>query len=105
MPDLKPPGAEQALAEHLAAVCPDKAQWATPYHRTVDGLRRELAESAAKFEEMHGPYLAAGAARYEAKLAGLSPEPLPQSVRDAGMAALLAGSYAYTLAAVLRVAG
>jgi hypothetical protein len=99
MADLKTGAADAALREHLAAVARREQPWATAYHQTVDDLRRELAGESAKFHDRADSHRAAVfAAREENREA-------PAAERDAYIAGLMAGSYAYVLAAVLRVAG
>lgn len=86
-----------ALEEHLALTRKDyHPPQATPYHETVDDLRRELASEAETFRkraELHCVVFQRG-----------EPEPTAPE-RDAYIGSLMAGNYAYTLAAVLKVAG
>jgi hypothetical protein len=72
--------------------------WATAYHETVDDLRRELASECETFRRRKD--LHRGAAF--PPRAGAEPA---DAERDAYLGCLMAGTYAYTLAAVLRVAG
>lgn len=75
------------------------AEPATNYHTTVDDFRRTLVSSSAAWEKMsteHNDRI------MRARTEG-GPE-VPGVVSDAYMASLMAMSYSYTLAAVLKVA-
>lgn len=79
-------------------------EWATPYHASVNDFRRELAGESAMFHKRMGPHRDVAFAAMTAKRAGQEHAPLSQAEEDAYIGCLMAGSYAYTLAAVLRVA-
>lgn len=106
MAELKTPAAEQALAEHLAAVRPPgQRPWATAYHETVDDFRRELASESAMFHKRMKPHLEVTHELYETKRAGRPAREPTAAENDAYTGCLMAGNYAYTLAAVLQLAG
>ncbi len=110
MPDLRTPEAEDALREHLAVVRGHDPEPGTMYHETITAFRHALVQSALMWDKTSAPYRAAMFAwldeRRAAGQAGLK-EPVrpPEAVRDADTACMMASSYAYTLAAVIRLAG
>jgi hypothetical protein len=74
------------MSEH--AVTSEPFSSATNYHDSIDHLRRDLMKAQAYWERVVKEYDSAGR---------------PQSAAEAAafMAAMMAGSYAYTLAAIL----
>lgn len=110
MPDLRTPEAEDALREHLAVVRGCDPEPGTMYHESITDFRRTLVQSALMWDKTGEPYRTAMFAWLDewraAEKAG-SKEPVrpPQAVRDADAACMMASSYAYTLAAVIRLAG
>lgn len=110
MTELKSSEAEEALREHVAAARGESPERGLLYHENVTELRRTLMNASVMYTKMGKPYsdqaFAWINARRAAEEAG-QPEPPrpPQPVRDADMACMMAASYAYTLAAVLRLAG
>jgi hypothetical protein len=76
-----------------------RVRMATAYHETVDDLRRELAGEAMTFRKQMKPHQAAVFAAREKH------EDVPAAERAAYIGCLMAANYAYTLAAVLAVAG
>lgn len=77
---------------------------ATAYHETLGEFRGELVSTALDFERMKDHHGKAVHAAHAAKRAGQEADDAPPAVRDAYMAALMAGNYGYTLAAILGVA-
>ena len=107
MSDLKTDAAEQALAEHLAAIRGPNPERGTVYHETVTDFRRELVKSSLMWDKIHSPYWDATHAFFVAKraaAAGSEPVRPDQAIFDASSAGMMASSYAYTLAAVIAVA-
>jgi hypothetical protein len=110
MTDLKTDAAESALREHKALVNGRSLELPTVYHETVTDLRRELVEASGQYRKIGEPHWAAVLAYLDAawvaKQAG-KPEPARPSraVMDADVGLRMAASYAYTLAAILRLAG
>lgn len=102
MTDLKPEGAEQALEEHLAAVSP--AALAYSVARGSD-LRRHLVQASQHWDRVRQPYSAQHMDNFQARQADPLAPKLPRVVIDASAAAMMASSYAYTLAAILGEAG
>jgi hypothetical protein len=80
-------------------------RWATPYHQTVDDLRRELVGEAATFREQMKPHQKVVYGLRDAKRAGETVREPAAEERDAYIGCLMAGTFAYTLAAVLGAAG
>jgi len=76
-----------------------RPRMATAYHETVDDLRRELAGEALTFRKQMKPHQAVVFAAQEKH------EDVPPAEREAYIGCLMAANYAYTLAAILRVAG
>lgn len=77
----------------------DTTERATAYHQTIDDLRRALVGSSANWEKMSAEYHD----QVMRSRTGDGPN-VPDVVSDAYMASLMAMSYSYTLAAVLKVA-
>jgi hypothetical protein len=75
---------------------------ATTYHESVKDFRRGLAESAVMFhgfkDKHSGAFTAAAKARREGQIDAHG------AASDAYTASLMAGHYAYTLAAILGIA-
>lgn len=93
MSELKTDAAEQALAEHVAAVGGQPPYEGTGYHDSIADFRRELAGSADEFRKRMEPY--------RVKVFAVGAEKADPADATAYMACLMASSYAYTLAAVL----
>jgi hypothetical protein len=105
MTELKPESAEQALDEHLAATRKNGTEWATPYSGTVADLRRQLVQAAIHWDRVQQPYSAQHMDNFEARQSDPEAPKLPRVVLDASAAAMMASSYAYTLAAIIGDAG
>jgi hypothetical protein len=115
MTDLKTDAAESALREHLEVTRaargadPAGAGWVTNYHQTLADLRGELMEASLMFHEMgelHRKVARGWLDERRCLPPGTEPEaPRPVAAMDADVATLMASSYAYTLAAIIRFAG
>ena len=73
----------------------------TMYHASVEDFRRQLVQSSATWEATMRPHWDAV---MHARQTGESADSVPESVRDAAAAAMMASSYSYTLAAVIKMA-
>ena len=74
------------------------------YHTTVDNFRRVLAAEADGFHKTMEPYSKKVNGACLARRAGQPHEAPTRAEQDAYLGCLMAGSYGYTLAAVLAVA-